>query len=202
MRYCDADPVRRSGAGGNGSSAEAIKLAGLQREGCTSRQAWELFDSLPGVRVDEITTGRWRGEELATQHPFDGVLTASGWYGKHFEDAETVHPLLFADEAGNIFPVDPRRVPLSLAGKIPLSGVRLARKMLRVLGPAVRTRKPKARLRALEFRGTTSAAMIYDDLPIVDIFRKVDADTLLGVMDLRGMKHPYFFVLRRDTAAA
>jgi hypothetical protein len=40
--------------------------------------------------------------------------------------------------------------------------------------------------------------MIYDHLPIIDIFRRVDEDTLLGVMDMRGLADPYFFILRRD----
>ena len=40
--------------------------------------------------------------------------------------------------------------------------------------------------------------MIYDDQPIVDVFRRIDDDTLLGVMDLRGMPEPFFFVLERD----
>jgi len=37
-------------------------------------------------------------------------------------------------------------------------------------------------------------------LPINDMFRAVDGDRLLGVMDLRGMAQPFFFVLRRDGA--
>ena len=40
--------------------------------------------------------------------------------------------------------------------------------------------------------------MVYDNLPINDVFRKVDEDTVLGVMDLKGMKKPFFFVLRRE----
>jgi len=40
--------------------------------------------------------------------------------------------------------------------------------------------------------------MIYDHLPIMDLFRKVDDNTLLGVMDLKGMQQPFFFVLYRD----
>ena len=42
--------------------------------------------------------------------------------------------------------------------------------------------------------GKVSAAMIYDHLPIIDIFRRVDEDTLLGVMDMRGLADPYFFI--------
>lgn len=173
------------------------ELAALQTGRCTAEQAWTLFDRLPAVRVPEVTTGRWRGEELDTGHPFDGMLVASGWYGKQFDGPDAVHPLLFADAAGTVFPVDPRRVPLSLAGKVPLSGVRMLRSTLPVLGPALRARKPTARLRDIEYRGEVSAAMVYDHLPIIDHFRRVDAHTLFGVMDLRGMTEPYFFVLRR-----
>jgi hypothetical protein len=44
----------------------------------------------------------------------------------------------------------------------------------------------------------SSATMIYDALPINDVFRKVDADTMLGAMDIRGTTEPFFFVLRRE----
>ena len=37
-----------------------------------------------------------------------------------------------------------------------------------------------------------TATTIYDSLPIQDIFRAVDDDTLLGVMDLRGMTRRSF----------
>ena len=42
-----------------------------------------------------------------------------------------------------------------------------------------------------------SAAMLYY-LPIVDVFRRLDAHTLLGVMDARGISQPFFFTLRRE----
>jgi hypothetical protein len=40
--------------------------------------------------------------------------------------------------------------------------------------------------------------MVYDALPIIDLFRRVGRDTLLGLMDMRGLDRPFFFVLRRD----
>jgi hypothetical protein len=43
-----------------------------------------------------------------------------------------------------------------------------------------------------------SATMIYDALPISDVFRRVDAHTLLGLMDYRALEKPFFFVLRRE----
>jgi hypothetical protein len=38
--------------------------------------------------------------------------------------------------------------------------------------------------------------MVYDQRPIIDVFREVDADTVMGRMDERG-KRPAFFVLSR-----
>lgn len=42
------------------------------------------------------------------------------------------------------------------------------------------------------------AVRCYDALPIIDVFRKVDDDTVVGAMDLRGLETPFMFVLRRD----
>ncbi|WP_336082616.1 DUF4334 domain-containing protein [Nocardia sp. SSK8] len=164
---------------------------------CTRAQALELFDSLPPVRADELT-GRWHGRELGTGHPMDGALDASGWYGKQFDGAERVHPLLFRDGSGEIFAVDPRRVPLGLVGTVPTGLVARGRGLLRVLKPALRTRDYRARLREVEHRGVVTTAMVYDHLPIIDVFRRVDANTVLGLMDFRDKPEPYFFVLERD----
>src|SRR5690606_21055417 len=71
----------------------AARLTELQA-GCTPDDALALFDALPTVRSVDLT-GRWTGSELRTGHPMDGLLTASGWYGKQFDSTEDVHPLLF-----------------------------------------------------------------------------------------------------------
>jgi hypothetical protein len=55
----------------------------------------------------------------------------------------------------------------------------------------------KASLRMVVFRGAATATMIYDRHPILDHFRRVDEDTLLGVMDRKGEPAPLFFHLRR-----
>jgi hypothetical protein len=114
--------------------------------------------------------------------------------GKEFLDAERVHPLLFEGWGGRVYPIDPRWMPVGWMAQSrwrpPAVGFGLVR-------PLLATRRPAARLRALEHRGKVSAAMIYDRLPIVDHFRRVDADTVLGLMDLRDLERPFFFVLRR-----
>ena len=163
---------------------------------CTAAEAEAFFDSLPAVRPETLT-GRYAGRELATGHPMDGLLEASGWYGKQFDDLDHVHPLLFRDLSGAIFPVEPRKVPLGIVPRVPAAVVARSRPAVGALKPVLRTRKHRARLRAVEHRGVVTAAMVYDHLPIIDFFRRVDADTLLGVMDLRGSV-PYFFVLTRD----
>ena len=43
-----------------------------------------------------------------------------------------------------------------------------------------------------------TAAMVYDALPIIDVFRRICADTVLGLMDMRGLRDPFFFLLQRD----
>nr|WP_010482236.1 DUF4334 domain-containing protein [Acaryochloris sp. CCMEE 5410] len=50
----------------------------------------------------------------------------------------------------------------------------------------------------MEYRHKVSATMIYDSLPIHDTFRKVDDDTVLGLMDSKDIPIPFFFVLVRE----
>lgn len=166
-------------------------------ERATDADAEAFFASLDSVTVPEIF-GRWRGTELSTGHPLNGMLAKYGWYGKELVDAETVHPLLFRDTNGEVFRVDPRKVPMGLAPHAPRLPESIARGALSLVRALVETDEPRARLRDTLFRGRVSATMIYDHLPIQDVFRRVDATTLLGVMDRRGDTRPLYFVLRRE----
>jgi hypothetical protein len=172
------------------------RLVELER-GARVEAALALFDSLPAV-APEAMLGAWRGHGLPTGHPFDGFLERLGWHGKRFDSTEDAHPLVFRRGDGSLYSLDPSRIPLALA--IRCAGLLrrpLAASIGKRLTPLLRTGRPKARLRSTEFRGVVSATMIYDTLPILDVFRRVDRDTLLGVMDLRGA--PFFvFTLRRE----
>jgi len=53
----------------------------------------------------------------------------------------------------------------------------------------------------MEYRQEVSATMIYDDLPIQDTFRKVDENTVFGVMDFKSVPQPFFFMLKRVESA-
>lgn len=166
----------------------------------TTAEALALFDALPAVDTAAMI-GTWRGTEVPTGHRLDGILAASGWWGKQFIDGEHVHPLLFPTADGRaLWPLNPA---LAFAGlgavtRLPmLKRIRFAA-AITTLRPALRARGPKARLRVTRYRAVDSATMIYDQLPAHDVFRRIDENSLLGAMDLRGFSAPYFFALQRD----
>jgi hypothetical protein len=157
-----------------------------------------FFDSLAPVSTDEMV-GRWRGSGLPTGSPLDGLLEAYGWWGKEVVDDETVHPLLVAGPGGRPYPVNPALVPLSVLRSRPgLAHRAVLRRAAIAVRPLARTRRPCARLLTVTHRGVASAAMVYDALPIVDVFRRVDDDVVLGLMDMRGLDEPFAFVLTRE----
>lgn len=163
---------------------EAMKAGAV-----TQAQAFEIFDSLPTVRPDDMF-GLWMGGEFPSGHPTDGQLARGGWFGKRFKDTENVDPLVFYDGDGkSTFAADP--VKLVQASAQGLSDRPCDHRA------SYETQQPAARLRSLEYRGKTTATMIYDQLPIFDHFRRVDQNTVLGAMDARGDSATFFFVLRR-----
>ena len=158
--------------------------------------ALRLFDSLPAVTVEEMI-GTWRGSEVPTGHPLDGMLAASGWWGKRFGGPEDVDPLVMSGGRRGHWNLNPALVPMSLLARHPGIGrVPGAGSALRALRPMLGTRRPAARLRMTEVRGVVTATMCYDALPVHDAFRRLDTSALLGLMDLRGAA-PYVFALRR-----
>lgn len=172
-------------------------LRTMERQGASTAGALTLFDSLPPVQVDQML-GNWHGAEVSTGNPLDGVLELSGWHGKRYYSAEDAHPLVMEGRRG-LFAVNPALVLMRTAMKaapllrrLKLGGV------ARTLLPVVKTEKPAARLRMMEYRGVVSGTMVYDALPVNDHFRRVDEDTLFGAMDFRGLDAPFMFVLRRE----
>lgn len=159
--------------------------------------ALAFFDSLAPVTVDEML-GSWAGEGVDTGHPMDGVLERFGWHGKRFDGPDAVHPLVFRTGRG-LRGVNPALMPVGLLAARPrtafLPGAGAA---FKVLLPLLTTSGPAARLRMTEYRGVVTATMCYDAHPIHDVFRRVDDDAVLGVMDQRGLPKPFVFLLRRE----
>jgi hypothetical protein len=165
----------------------------------TTEEAMELFDSLEPVDVG-FMIGNWKGEGFHTNHPMDGLLEAYHWYGKRFESPEDVHPLVFSTLRGGLANVNPAFLGPSLAlmDRVPMPKSAMVGRIFQTLIPFLTTSRSRARLRMTTYRGKSSATMIYDKLPINDVFRKIDQDAVFGVMDLKGMKSPFFFILRRE----
>lgn len=152
------------------------------------------FDALPVVEAS-FMIGRWRGSEIRTGHPLDGLLGPSGWYGKLFESAEAVHPLLFyGAQRKTLYAVNPALVPLNA----PFPRSRALGVMMAAARPLLQTKASRARLRMVVFRGRSTATMAYDHKPIFDHFARIDANRVLGIMDLKGVPGPYAFCLERD----
>ena len=164
----------------------------------TTEKALQLFDALDPVTLD-FMLGRWQGSGLHTDHPMDGLLEASNWYGKEFINPETVHPLLFLTPQKEIIKVAPQPMAMKWGLKLPGLKSDVMQPLLGLTTSLLKTEESQARLRMMDYRGKVSATMIYDYLPINDTFRKVDENTVLGIMDYKESPQSFFFILRRDS---
>ena len=131
------------------------------------------------AELDTVTVeevlGPWRGGDFATGHVASSVLEKVRWHGKRFDAPLDAQPLICRDEAGGLY------------------------SNLAAGGGA------EASLWAVEFRGETTATMVYDALPVLDHFKRVDAATLMGIMNGKlesafGVADLYYFWLERDDA--
>ncbi|RPE28086.1 GXWXG protein [Acinetobacter sp. BIGb0102] len=158
----------------------------------------EFYDQLGEVDCP-FMYGRWKGFEVVTGHPMNGLLEQANWYGKLFIDQETVYPLVLLNSKKTaLFFLDPKWLPLNLDFSLLKNNSKYLAGGLKLL----KTKDSKARLRMTEFRGKISATMIYDEKPIHDVFRKIDENTVLGWMDLKQQAQPYFFILQRDNQSS
>lgn len=169
----------------------------LKQQKATTQEALQLFDALEPVGLD-FMLGRWQGFSLHTDHPMDGVLEAFRWYGKEFIQPDQVHPLLFLDNNNEVFKVAPHPILMDLAKRLSFPKNQMVQSCFNLFNWVVKTEESQARLRVMEYRGKTSATMIYDYLPIQDVFRKVDDHTVLGLMDFKSIPQPFFFGLQRS----
>jgi len=55
-----------------------------------------------------------------------------------------------------------------------------------------------AQLREVAYNGKVSASLIYDQQPIMDYFRKVTADIVIGLGDIKGKPTDFLFHLTRE----
>ena len=117
--------------------------------------------------------GAWRGGDFSTGHPASALLTTIGWHGKRFDSLTDGHPLICRGEDGALY-----------------SNTRYA-------GGGYSS------LWNVEFRGESTATMVYDAMAVLDHFKRVDEDTVMGIMNGKleaafGTADHYYFGLARD----
>ena len=120
--------------------------------------------------------GAWRGGDFATGHLASTVLEKVRWHGKTFLAPDDAKPLMCRDDAGELYS------NLAAGGG------------------------GEASLWEVGFRGETTATMVYDKMPVFDHFKKVDDDTLMGIMNGKleaafGVSDLYYFWLEREDRA-
>ncbi|WP_333620185.1 DUF4334 domain-containing protein [Dietzia sp.] len=152
-----------------------------------NRERFEELRKADPAQVDELDSlwaeldvasveemiGHWSGGDFATGHPASKLLDAIGWHGKWMDSRSDVTPIVVRGQGG----------ALEANSKAAGGG--------------------EASLWSIEFRGEYTATMVYDAMPVFDHFKKVDADTVVGVMNGKleaafGSGELYYFWLERE----
>ena len=153
----------------------------------TTRERFEVLRDAPSPAAADLDAlwadlatvtveemlGAWRGGDFDTGHPASGLLTALRWHGKRFDSVLEGHPLICVGEDGELY----SHTKAAAGGHSSLWEV--------------------------GFRGETTATMVYDAMPVFDHFKKVDDDTVMGIMNGKleayfGAPDLYYFWLERD----
>ncbi|AJD45727.1 DUF4334 domain-containing protein [Rhizobium sp. SEMIA 4085] len=178
------------------SCRERDPMRGDQQQEMTS---W--LRSLDPVQPKDMI-GLWKGVGLPSGHPLDGVLENLHWFGKRFHADMRADALLFQRRPGRLVAIDPAYIPIGLAIKAaPLGRTAVARKLFLHLQQALRAKGTTASISLQTLEQVESAALIYDKQPIVDHFRLVSHDEVVGMMCVRDDPCRYFFRLRKVKVA-
>lgn len=163
----------------------------------TQQTPFKRFQELSPIELHELT-GLWIGRSISSGHPFDEVLENLGWFGKRFTSDRRADALLFWSGERRLVAIDPDRIPLRLALRFHRLGkTRAARNLFSYLQRRLRAKGPVASVQMLSFDGLPSAAMVYDEQPIVDHFRRIDGKHVMGAMVISGDDRLFFFELER-----
>lgn len=166
----------------------------LQEKKASIEDIFTIYENLEPATL-AFMKGRWKGFEIETGNKLEGLLTLTGWYGKLFISPEEVHPLLFYTKRKTaLYAVNPNLIPLSME----FPKFKVLSTIMALAKPFLQTKKSMARMRMIEYRGKITGTMVYDKKAIMDHFAKIDDNTMLGMMDLKGDSSPYVFVLERD----
>ncbi|KAL2825547.1 hypothetical protein BJY01DRAFT_256234 [Aspergillus pseudoustus] len=154
----------------NMSQPENLLPSILRGDRITPLAATTYFNALPPISLESLI-GSWRGTCVLTDHPGTKPLLDVHWEGKTFRSVNDVDPIIVRDGNG-------KRVVNGFMGKARVEG---------------------EQIREVKYNGVVSAAMIYNEKPIIDYFRKINDHTVIGVMDAleSTADHGLYFILER-----
>lgn len=181
--------------------ADSVKsfLATHNSSKLSRQEALAFFHALPPVTRDFVL-GLWRGGPLPVNSKLTYLLQESfGFFGTRFETTEDVHPFVFGS-VGNPYSVDPWYIPLGMSDRHTASLITtLVINVSKYSVPLMITNKPRARLMMGCYGDSRepTCCMIYDNLPMIYYFKRVDERSLFVLMDVRGADEPFFFALSK-----
>ena len=156
----------------------------------TAEQIDALFTTLASVSIQTLQ-GIWRAVAIPGVSPQYQLMIEKGWYGMRLTDQNSVDSLLIANPEGTgIFAAD----LFKLAAALPANPAHLSQ-----IRSEIETDQPTGRLRLIDYRGTVSAAMIYDRQPVIDYFRTIDDTTVLCTVEARDITGNAYLILQRTT---
>lgn len=162
----------------------------------TTEECWRVFDSLPAVTVEELSGWRWKGYEIRNGHPWNGLLNKNNWFGKEYFTPEHGNPLLTyaskAETGDDVFPAE----PIKWFAHVAEGGDEVI--LYKNKDKFLARENVGCSLKTILYRGSITASMFYDEVPVNDTFKKVDDNTVYGVMDCKFLPDPpLFFVLEK-----
>jgi hypothetical protein len=150
-------------------------------------ERWHALRAAPGPLLTDDLDALW-----ADLDPVDASAILGAWRGFALATGHPVElALAFSRWHGKRF--------LSLSDAKPL----ICRTADGDLYSDTETGRGEASLWNIEFRGEVTATMVYDGMPVFDHFKRVDENTLMGVMNgkpgvvVRG-EHLFYFGLERE----
>ena len=157
----------------------------------------EWFASLEPVRPQDMV-GLWRGRGHPSGHPLDGVLENLRWFGKRFHPDGRADALLFEGAPGRLVAVDPKVFPIRWAIRLARFGrTSSAVNLFSHIRPRVRAKSTTASLENRMDRDVLTAAMVFDQQPITDMFRRISDTEIAGKMIVEGDPRRYYFRLEK-----
>lgn len=104
---------------------------------------------------------------------------------------------LFTEGTGSKFETLLKYLPVKLYGKRFFSKNKVQAWVFSFFGIKFGFPGATSILETIDYRGKVSTSMIYNYLPIIDHFRKIDNSVIMGIMEIKGNLCVYFYLRKR-----